>query len=331
MCSLLLKKIRNPVLFQGSLQRKNYFEGWYFKQASRNENTIISFIPGISLCEADPHAFVQYILVTIDDYENKTTQTGYVRYDLNDFSFCDQPFNIQVGANCFSETSQSILLRDRNFNVQGTLQIGQLLPIKTSILMPNIMGPFAYLPRMECYHAIVSMNHTLDGNLVIDNRLINFTSGKGYIEKDWGTSFPKEYIWIQSNHFQNSETSIFLSVAHIPFIFSSFQGFICNLIYKGQEYRFATYNKSTVCINKVSNEEVCMTLSRADITLTIKASNSNPGQLVAPLLGNMEKIIKEGGCEEVHIKLVDIKNKLIYEDVGRLAGIEVVGYNIKVT
>ena len=44
---LLIKK---PELFQGEKylnMNKNYFEGWYFKNT--NENTGISFIPGINI------------------------------------------------------------------------------------------------------------------------------------------------------------------------------------------------------------------------------------------------------------------------------------------
>ena len=41
------------------------------------------------------------------------------------------------------------------------------------------------------------MNHTVNGVLMINNEEIDINNGKGYIEKDWGTSFPKKYIWIQ--------------------------------------------------------------------------------------------------------------------------------------
>ncbi|QII81181.1 hypothetical protein G7057_00970 [Jeotgalibaca arthritidis] len=43
------------------------------------------------------------------------------------------------------------------------------------------------------------------------------STGKGYIEKDWGRSFPKNYIWIQSNHFNDNQRSLFFSYAHIPY------------------------------------------------------------------------------------------------------------------
>ncbi len=57
----MFRKIRNQILVQGTLKKKHYFEGWYYKQVSSNERRVISFIPGISLIDDDFHSFVQYI------------------------------------------------------------------------------------------------------------------------------------------------------------------------------------------------------------------------------------------------------------------------------
>ena len=95
--------------------------------------------------------------------------------------------------------------------------------------MPNIMGPFTYIPNMECNHGVVSMSHTINGSIQLNDETWEFKNDKGYIEKDWGTSFPKRYIWIQGNHFKNTNTSFMLSLAHIPFIGFSFEGLIAQL------------------------------------------------------------------------------------------------------
>ena len=46
------------------------------------------------------------------------------------------------------------------------------------------MGPFAFVPFMECYHGIVSMDHIIQGELEIDGVNIDFSNGRGYLEKD---------------------------------------------------------------------------------------------------------------------------------------------------
>ena len=126
--------------------------------------------------------------------------------------------------------------------IAADIQLGKLMPIETSVVTPNVMGFFAYLPFMECYHGLVSMRHNVSGYLSLGGETIDLNGGVGYIEKDWGCSFPKEYIWVQSNHFDVPNLDFMCSIAHIPFMGTAFQGFLCNLYFEDKEYRFATYN-----------------------------------------------------------------------------------------
>jgi hypothetical protein len=45
-----------------NLSRDEYFEGWYFKQVSHDEKTIICFIPGVSVHNGNSSPFIQAIL-----------------------------------------------------------------------------------------------------------------------------------------------------------------------------------------------------------------------------------------------------------------------------
>jgi len=218
---MLFNKIRDPILFQGNMKNSGYFEGWYYKQVSLDEKTAVCMIPGVSLAVDDSHSFMQYIYIKTEENGEKAIKAGYLRYGLDDFRFYNDPFKIQIADNTFTRTAISVKLKDQNLHAEGTLEFGPFTPIRKSVLSPNIMGFFVYFPGMECYHGIVSMNHTLRGKLEINHEEIDFNDGKGYIEKDWGTSFPKKYIWIQCNNFENNDTSMFFSAADIPFIKSS--------------------------------------------------------------------------------------------------------------
>ncbi len=279
---MTLKKIINPILFQGNLKKKHYFEGWYYKQISTNDRNVISFIPGISLFDDDPHSFVQYIFVSFDKNNNKTINTGYVKYPIETFKFSNNPFSVSVGENIFSESEVSVKLADDKVDIQGVIKLVHLTPIRKSILVPNIMGIFAYIPKMECYHGIISMNHRIDGMLKINGEEIDFNMGKGYAEKDWGTSFPKEYIWMQCNTFKNKNTSVFASVANIPFMKKSFTGYICNLVVNGKEYRFATYNRSKMKIESIDKNNATLVLEDGHVRLKVQAILKQSGELMAP-------------------------------------------------
>lgn len=321
-----LNKITHPLIFQGNNKTENYFEGWYYKQVSKDEKTVISFIPGISLFNNDVHSFIQYIFVSFDKSNKKVIKTGYVKYKLTDFEFNNDPFSLQVANNIFTESMISIKIKDENINIEGMIKLGSLTPIKKSILTPNIMGFFAYIPKMECYHGIISMNHELSGELRINDEQIVFDNGKGYIEKDFGTSFPEKYIWIQCNNFKNVNTSIFCSIAHIPFMKKSFLGYISNLLVDGEEYRFATYNNSNFKIESITSEMIILVFKNSKSKLKIQATLRETGKLIAPRKGKMQGIVKEELSAQIKISLYNRKNEIVYEDTGYMAGVEIVGF-----
>ena len=323
-----MPKTFHPILFQGDIKKKVYFEGWYYKQVTRDESELISFIPGISLNETDKHCFVQYISVTKDHNRLPVIKTDYFRYPIDQFISRDEPFQIQIGQNVFSENKVTIHLNKEGSRIKGSFSLRNMRPIETSWLNPTIMGPFSYFPQMECYHGVISMHHSINGYVKINNRVIDFSDGKGYLEKDWGTSFPKQYIWLQSNNFKDPTVSLFFSVADIPFMKTAFEGFICNLVIEGKEYRFATYNRSKLKIQQLSSTEIKIILENKKSRLTIVTHPHKFGELTAPKDGVMSKQIKEGFSDRLHITLEDFQAPFVYEDDGKMVGMEIVGYQM---
>jgi hypothetical protein len=289
---MYLKLIKNPILFQGRNKNNNYFEGWYYKQVSENSKNSISIIPGISKSKEDSHAFIQTIISTSES----KLETHYHRFSINDFYFNDEPFILKIEKNIFSCDVIDLNLFDNDYSLNGKLSFSSFTKIKTNTLYPNIMGYYAYIPIMECYHGIVSMNHYLNGSLSYNGKSINFDSGKGYIEKDWGTSFPREYIWLQCNNFENKDVSIMCSIANVPFMGASFQGLICNLSLKGKEYRFASYNDSKLKKLNINDHELNIFLKKKNLELELNVKPSDTGVLKSPKIGLMNGSIKEGVC-----------------------------------
>ena len=278
-----------------------------------------AIIPGISLGEGDSHAFIQVI-----SFDEEKLITEYFRFPVTAFSYEDEPFAIRIGENRFSKTEIQIELKNDALRINGRFDFGELKLIKRSLKEPNVMGGFGYLPFMECYHGVISMGHTCSGMLSVNGIEKSFQGGRGYIEKDWGRSFPKEYVWIQSNHFTDSETGCMLSVANIPFAGTAFKGFICIANILGREYRFATYNLTRITKEEVSDKRAFYRLERKRLVLEIASEIKDSGILVAPKDGHMSQTIKEGLSGQVRIKLLDINGKVLYEDIGLCAGVEIV-------
>lgn len=282
--------------FHGNHKKRNFFEGWYFKH-QKKDNTI-AFIPGINIdSRGYKYAFIQVI----------TSKLSYnIKYSFLDFKASKNEFKIKIGNNIFSKDGIYIDIKDENLIIKGEVKYGELTPIKY-----DIMGPFKYVPFMECNHGVLSMYHKLKGKFIINNEEINLNNGIGYIEKDFGTSFPKEYLWTQCNLFENTtedyKCSIMASVANIPFMGGNFRGCICIVYYKDKEYRLATYNG--VRVLKYSNDS--LVLKRGKYKLEIKVMSQKPQKLLAPLKGNMEKIIHENSACRATFKFY-INKKLVF-------------------
>jgi tocopherol cyclase len=188
------------------------------------------------------------------------------------------------------------------------------------------MGPYAFLPFMECYHGIVSMDHVITGKIEVDGEVLAFGNGRGYIEKDWGQSFPSAYVWLQTNHFSQPGISLKVSVAKIPYLGYSFVGFIAGLWLGDRLIQFTTYNRSTLRKSEIDAEKVELVMENKNFRLEILTKREAATELASPILGLMDGRIEESMNARIEVKLTDRKSgNLIFTDVGRNAGLEVAG------
>jgi len=186
------------------------------------------------------------------------------------------------------------------------------------------MGWYSFIPFMECNHGIVSVNHDLLGRISVNRNVIDFDGGKGYIEKDWGVSFPEAWIWIQSNNFKEHDTSFSFSVAKIPWMGKYFIGFITFLYLNKKFYLFSTYNKSTVSEIARNKDIIEISVRSSENILKIRVIQNLFGELRAPVSGEMSRRIKESIDSEVHIQLFNKYNILEYEGTGKSVGLEII-------
>ena len=49
----------------------------------------------------------------------------------------------------------------------GRLVFEGITPWPVSITSPGIMGWYAWVPKMECYHGVLSLDHRIQGDLQI--------------------------------------------------------------------------------------------------------------------------------------------------------------------
>jgi tocopherol cyclase len=309
----------NPEQFQGWGKKRKYFEGWYFKVVNAEETEAFALIPGIAMDDiGQKHAFIQ----VLDG--KKQTSLNHL-FDAGKFHPAPGVFELKIGDNNFSEHRLKLQLP----GIVGELIFSNNIPWPKHWYSPGIMGPYSFVPFMECYHGIVSMDHEIYGQLLIDGKSVNFDKGRGYIEKDWGHSFPSAYIWMQTNHFSMPGISIKASVAKIPWIGKSFVGFITGLWLHDRLFRFTTYNRSVLRKVYADESKIELIIENSNYRIGLLAHRDKVSVLASPIKGLMEGRIEESMTSRIEINLFDKKqNRTIISDTGRNAGLEVAG-NIK--
>jgi len=190
------------------------------------------------------------------------------------------------------------------------------------------MGWYRFVPFMECYHGVVSLNHNLTGTLTKDNETYNFDDGLGYIEKDWGKSMPSAWVWIQTNSFTTEKTSFMLSVADVPWMGSSFTGFLGFFLHDNITYRFGTYTNTELEMETSNSDTVKIIISDKKFTYQIETYRNKSGILKAPTKGAMDRRIAESIDAKLRLTVTNKKGNIIFKDSTSIAGLETVG-NIK--
>ena len=245
-----------------------YFKGWYFKCSTKDKT--IALIPAYHYSNNIKSASLQII-----------TDDKALNIPFDTLEYREKPLYVKIGNCVFSERGITLDFKNDNLELKGKLRFKDLCPIGY-----DIMGPFKFVPFMQCRHSVYSMSHKINGEITVNDQLYKFENGTGYIEGDRGRSFPKKYIWTQCC-FENN--SLMLSVADIPFLSAHFTGIIGIVFLNSKEYRIATYLGAK--IKQINKNTV--TVKQGDFELTAKLLKKNAQPLAAPTNGNMSRTIHE--------------------------------------
>lgn len=313
--------VMHPERYHGHHSKRPFFEGWYYKMIDASEGSRFAVIPGIfrGTQPENDHAFVQIL----DGMSGKAT---YHLYPANAFKASESDFDVWVGRNHFTAHNLVLDIDDTERQVKGDVHFDGITPWPVTWISPGIMGWFGWLAFMECYHGVVSLDHALRGSVTIDNQLVDFAGGRGYIEKDWGQAFPSAYIWMQTNHFHQPGNCLTASVAMIPWRGRSFRGAIIGLWHDKTLYRFANYTSAVTEKLEITDDHVDWIARDSKHRLEMRAARTEGSLLHAPVRTEMHKRVNETMQSSVEVCLSVLTDKrVIFQGTGRNAGLEVYG------
>lgn len=278
--------------------KKRYFKGWYFKCCC-NDGTV-AFIPAYHCCNGKKAASLQVV-----------TDGAAINIPFRKLRYSKKKLYIKLGKCVFSDRGIILKYTDKNngTELKGYVRFNFPTPIRY-----DIMGPFSFVPFMQCRHSVYSMEHRVDGQVAVNGVRYDFNEGTGYIEGDSGYSFPKQYIWTQCS-FEGG--SLMLSVADIPILGFHFKGIIGIIMTGGKEYRIATYLGART--SRIGSNYV--TIKQGNYRLTAALLKKNPQALSAPENGSMCRTIHESASCRAYY-LFTHKGKVLCEFVDDRASFE---------
>ncbi len=175
----LIKGIRHPEAYHGDNAGTPFFEGWYHKIVTKSGHAIV-IIPGI-YCSKKVNNHFSFIMI----FDGLSGKVHFERFQKDDFFSKTDSYNTIIGGNKFFSDGISLNIKAEDFSISGSVNFIKTHPWPVTIKEPGCMGWYAYLPIMECYHGILSMDHELSGELIYNGDVLDFNKGRGYIEKDW--------------------------------------------------------------------------------------------------------------------------------------------------
>ncbi len=304
--------------YHGNESTRPYFEGWYFKHVLPSGEMALAVICGVSRAKnkRDDHSFIQ--IITGPEHE-----AHYIRYAYNAFYYDKDRFFVSIGNSTFSLDGIHLDIDRKDLKLNADLQYSNHVSLENGFLSPSIMGPFSYIPNLECNHGVLSMKNSVDGNVTLNGKTYDMQTALGYIEKDWGEAFPDSWVWLQGNVSKSGgEVSFMFSVAKVPFAGLKFTGLICVLDFAGKQYRFATYNGTKIEFIKKTENGVSISIKKGKYRLKINAYSDGYESLVAPTRNGMERELFESISGDIELELSK-DNAPIVEKHLVMCGIEV--------
>lgn len=289
------------------LSKSDYFEGYYTRLVGKKINA--AFIFGISYSK-DPHGFIQV-------YDGIKQEMEYFRFSLDECLFAQDHLYVQIGQNILTDTTFYLNLQGTKMSFTIDVQFSTFRTLKDTGYK-SIMGPLLHLPRLECYHGVVSMYHTWSGQVNTQS-----LSGYSYIEKDYGKSMPTDWVWLHLT--DTTGVSFMLSIAKVPYLGWKPTGFLGFYSEDEQTDVFASYTRATYEIEKLNNTTIQLIVKTQKKDYYLMIQRKQTVYLKAPVGGMMVREIEESLASEGTLTIKTKKGIFIAKHHFSNVGCEVVG------
>ena len=296
----LLPKIYAPDLFHTNLKRRRFFECWEHKLIS-NDGQDILIVIGVLILGKDRLCYNEII-------DGKTGANYLVKYPIDQYKPSKTSMECQYATTRFSKEGIDLSIKNDTLSINGKITFGEFKAFPSSKLSPGLMGYFSFIPFMESYFKLVSLHHSINGKITINDKIYNFDKGSSYIEKGWGKKFPDSWLMIHCNTFTEPDTSFFVTFSPVKIIGTTIIGIQCFIMYNNEIINFSTYNNGKITLFKRLNKTLNIEIKNDTHYLDITVIPKKYGRIRIPSFRNRELFNLESSDSTVYINLLKNNN-----------------------
>jgi hypothetical protein len=167
------------------------------------------------------------------------------------------------------------------------------------------MGYNYFLPNLPCYHAVLNAGHRVSGEIKQKNERFIIENELGYLEKNWGTSFPEKYYWLHAVDPNDPQVSLLFSRAEIQWIGKKFIRHVGHVRFDKKQVDLRSLKNFTVSIQNSSKDKHEIQMTSKTLQLDISIIQRSKVQLKGPINGKLSRNIIHFPDSIIQIRLTE--------------------------
>jgi hypothetical protein len=297
----MLEKYK-PNSIRGNFERNKYFEGWFQKVYSKEHNASFILIYGYATQNSDDHfGFLQVLI------PNQEPEIAY--FPKNEVS-CDIEQHIfRMGKNLM--TTELIRIDINGLRIDLNFKNSQL-----SRTFKNSMGYAYFIPNLPCYHSVLTTAQNVSGEIQHNGVYYTLNNAMGYLEKNWGTTFPESYFWIHAVDPNNPARSLLFSKAKIVWLGKTYIKHVGYLCLDGQQIELRELKNFSVSNSNVSPENQIIQMRSASAQIDLSLDYGREVVFHGPKDGALSRLIQHKTDVKIEVLLNYENRKHKYQMVG---------------
>jgi len=220
-----------PAVYQGPRRATQHYEDLCYKLLDAAGRTLL-LKPG---CVVDGESGELRGTLGVE------TEAGGRRltFPADAFDYSRRSWRLRLGDCLFSDRRLELKLERKEIELSGLVRIhgGRGWPVR--LFEPGALGRTALVPWIRSRFQVLNFDGPLSGSLRLDGTGFDFTDGRVYVEKSWGSESPTAWLRLQCNHFPGGGVCLVALLAELE---GPHRGFVVGLWHRGELHRFSSFS-----------------------------------------------------------------------------------------